>query len=230
VKIKNLLTSLILITANHVQAGDFRAGGHDGNGGDAIVCTQGNTKTAELLDFYEARVMRGIQIDLGSENLSVQDKVDWALSRLRRLDTKRAERYAKRIATFKDDAQFLSGYELPDISDSAQVFLPANCKIEQLVVQRLNPPKGEKQFLVNEEIWNLLNNTNKAGILLHEAIYEEMLEIGVVRNSIKARYMNSKISSSVKEFDTPAKAECFLISMSLESYRGRSEFYDCVVE
>ena len=45
------------------------AGDERGNGGDAVVCRDqvGKITKVELLDYYEARVMRNIQIDLGSD-------------------------------------------------------------------------------------------------------------------------------------------------------------------
>ena len=53
------------------------AGGSSaGNGGNTIVCFDGNnqTKSVELLDFYEASVKRGITPDLGDDTLSADDK------------------------------------------------------------------------------------------------------------------------------------------------------------
>lgn len=238
-RLKLLIASLILASfsqalgANLQRLKSFESrgggGGHDGNGGDAVVCTQNGKVTAELLDFYEARVMREIQIDLGPAELSVEAKVDMALGRLRTISPARADRYAARIASFASDAQFFTRISLPDINDSKHVLLPVNCKIEQLVIQRQNPPPGTKKFLVNEDLWVLLSNTDRAGILLHEAIYEEALERGA-SNSVKTRYFTSKISSSLAEVKGPVKARCFFIGLGLDAKDSdNNAFTQCYV-
>lgn len=198
-----------------------------GNGGDAVVCTDSHgRKTAELLDYYEARALRGIAIDLGPEELSVSEKVDMALSRLALSRPERAAGYAYRIENFYRDAQFLKGYRLQDIADSKHVSLPRGCEIEQLVIQRPVRPANEALFLVNEDIWDLLDNTNKAGILLHEAIYEEALQMNA-NNSINTRYLNSKISSSLPVFRDEMEANCFFFNLGLESARSYEIWNRC---
>lgn len=239
-KLKLLIATLVLATFSQAFAVNqqqlqrlkslqSRGGGHDGNGGDAVVCTQNGKVTAELLDFYEARVMRDIKIDLGPADLSVEAKLDIALGRLREISPARADRYAALIANFHANAEFLTRYNLPDVTDSKHVLLPSNCSIKQLVIQRKNPPAGEKKFLVNQDLWVLLSNTDRAGILLHEAVYEEALERGAT-NSIKTRYFNSKISSSLAEINGPVKARCFFIGLGLDAKDTDSKaFTQCYV-
>lgn len=188
-----------------------------GNGGDAVVCRDSeDRKTAELLDYYEARTLRGIIIDMGPADLSVQSKADLALDRIARVRPEWAARYAHRIQNFYRDAQFLKGYSLQDIPDSRHLTLPNGCKIEQLVIQRPVRPENEALFLVNEDLWDLLDNTNKAGILLHEAIYEEALKMGA-KNSINTRYLNSKISSALPAFKNEEDENCFFFNLGLEN-------------
>lgn len=242
-KLKLLIATLVLATSGQAFAGNVQlqrlkslesrggnGGGHDGNGGDAVVCNQNGKITAELLDFYEARVMRDIQVNLGPAELSVDAKLDIALRRLRKISPERADRYSLLIQNFHNEAHFFSGYNLPDINDSKHVLLPVNCSIKQLVIQRKNPPAGEKKFLVNQDLWILLNNTDRAGILLHEAIYEEALERGAT-NSIKVRYFNSKISSSIAEIKSPEQARCFFIGQGLDAKDSNSKaFSQCYIK
>ncbi len=181
---------------------------HVGNGGDVVVCRNDKNEitSIELLDFYEARDLRQITYDLGDATVNVNEKIQSALNRLSRLDPYRAEQYLKSAQSFMEKAHFVQNKELPDISDSGHLIFPAGCKVEQIVisdVRQLFPedqlwlPKG-KSFIVNAALWNspLFNNDHKAGLILHEVIYEEARKSFDHSSSVYARYLNSYVTSA----------------------------------
>ena len=59
-----------------------------GNGGEVIACRDlsGKLVSIELLDIFEARILRGQKMDLGGSQLSLNEKVEIALSRIARRD------------------------------------------------------------------------------------------------------------------------------------------------
>src|SRR4051794_27132981 len=70
-------SSLLSIGDDSLKMLPLMVGHERGNGGDAVVCRDHDDKiiSVELLDFFEARNMRGIYLDLGDDSLSVDQKV-----------------------------------------------------------------------------------------------------------------------------------------------------------
>jgi hypothetical protein len=171
-----------------------------GNGGKGVVCRDGSGKvlSARLLDFFEADT-RGIKIDLGDATLSYQQKIGFALKRLDALDHFRSIRYTARVSDFMSDqnTKFLSGVTLESTEDSYEIAIPAGCAVEQLIVRK--PPQftEDRLWTVSQDLWNDLDDNNKAGLVLHEIVYDEVLTqpVNPQDNSINARYYNSYLSS-----------------------------------
>ena len=112
---------------------------HIGNGGDVVVCRSEDGSTIEsiqLLDFYEAFHRRRIQIDLGAAELSFQQKIELALSRLDPMDKGRADKYRSWVATFFDEA-FMLPEQLNDEPDSRHISMPR--VVLNLTTSVLNP-------------------------------------------------------------------------------------------
>ncbi len=70
-----------------------------GNGGNAVVCRNGGNSitSIELLDFYEARVLRQIKLKLETGSLNFKEIVTKKLGELARLAPKRAALYSTYI-------------------------------------------------------------------------------------------------------------------------------------
>lgn len=182
------LMMIMALTATQLIASLAVAETTVGNGGDLVVCRNSQNKitSVELLDYFEARELRGIVADIAS--------TDQAIDRLKRLSPKRAERYRAAIADFNANALFKSGVELTDVPDSDHDLLPAGCKIEQLAIQRKPQFPEDKLYLINKDLWDLMSARDQAGLKLHEIIYRDTLDAGKT-DSKTARYFNSLISS-----------------------------------
>lgn len=141
------------------------AGVISGGGGKGVVCRfpAGNIETAETLDLYEGRVLFGLQSPIESnEPYAVQ--VAQALERIPVVSRGAIEVYANLV--LKNLRFAPVGSELTPINDSFEAVLPKNCKAEQLANYY-----NDKLILVSEEIWQKLSETNKAALILHEAVY-----------------------------------------------------------
>lgn len=180
---KKIIGIMILLVANFAAAETTV-----GNGGDLVVCRHqdGSIKSVELLDYFEARELRGIHADINS--------AAEALDRLKRLSPKRAARYQLAVNEFHSNALFKAGIELTDISDSDHDLLPSGCKVEQLAIQRKPQFPEDKLYLINKDLWDLMSARDQAGLILHEVIYRDTLDAGKT-DSRTARYFNSIISS-----------------------------------
>lgn len=186
----SLLTIAGLLLSGHVFAGD-----KIGNGGDAIVCrnSSGQIISAELLDYYEAREIRKINIETGPAGDSVENKINLVLARLKHFDNSRVQRYKKYLDLFTAESKILNA-DLVDIPDSEHVSTPKNCHIEQAAIFKEPDISSDPKYFISKEIWTHLDTTNRAGLILHEVIYRTFREDGSV-NSVKARYFHSMLAS-----------------------------------
>jgi hypothetical protein len=129
---------------------------HIGNGGDVLHCPQ--TNRMELLDYYEAKTIRGIDIQLGPDGASINEHIAIALSRLMALDPKRSEKWRKYSESFFDDALFLENVILTDVNDSAHIALPddPDCGIEQIAIQKPPMFPEDHRYTVSQKLWDKL--------------------------------------------------------------------------
>ncbi|MBF0300294.1 MAG: hypothetical protein HQK51_16350 [Oligoflexia bacterium] len=169
-----------------------------GNGGDAVVCKNqtGEIISVEQFDFYEARNIRNINHQLGDISVSPLDKVLLVINKLARLDPVLADKFKITALNFFNQTQFLTDSELTDINDSGGLFIPKGCKLEQIAIARQPQfDDDSKIFFINKDLYDKMDNNNKAGLILHEIVYQEFIKKGE-NNSIKARYFNSKLTSN----------------------------------
>lgn len=189
-----------------------------GNGGDVVVCYDATHKivSAELLDYYEARELSvpAVILEMGDAQLSWQKKVEVVLRRLSKLDPTRQLKYLKRAQQFvmdetsgmAPDAIFKRNITLKDTDDSYHIAVPDGCQVEQVAIQIHNDLPGRPTFTIDRELWDLLDEANKAGLVLHEIIYEELLSLGA-KNSYNARYANSSLAG--EQFKKTTQSEYF---------------------
>lgn len=168
------------------------AGNEVGNGGNAVVCP----KRVELLDIYEAGILRRTKVD---PSLKGSDPFQIAKERLALLseaDPKSVKIYEAELERLKKEISFEDELVLKPIDDSLHAFEPKEkgCKITQLAVFRKKPLPGEKLVLVEKTIWQRMSPIHQAGLLLHEAIYKHLSDLGE-KDSSKARYLVSYVLS-----------------------------------
>ena len=193
-KSKLLAALVVFMLSKSAMAGGSSAG----NGGNTIVCFDGNNqiKSVELLDFYEARIKRGITPDLGADTLSVDDKVALAISRIKGISMQMSEQMAGTTSNFKYQSVFLPGIRLVAVDDSDHLFVPAGCQQEQTAIQKTPEFPGDKLYNIDQDLWNHMDANNRAGLILHEAFYHIALTQGKPEDSVPVRFLVSSISSA----------------------------------
>jgi len=148
----------------NMKPGQNSAGGVDGGGGKSVVCrnAEGVITSAELLDLYEGSTMYGLNIKKSTTPYAEQ--VESALLVLPASSRALTEAYAHIV---RDKMTVLPvGTEIAPVDDSLEVVTPKNCRPEQLA--RFY---SQDKILVNGEIWERLDETNRAALILHEAVY-----------------------------------------------------------
>lgn len=185
---------LILSSAIHAQTNTLMTNGNGvGNGGDLVICND----SLELLDFVEAR-MKGEKLIL-SESIEYKAQVQKVISRLQALDEKLFKQYSKVFSTIDHRLKFIPNASFRDVPDSLEIALPKGCRIEQAAIQRF---EGKKNLInISQDLWSKMSSSTKAGLILHEIIYEHFILMGE-KNSIKARAFNAFLNSEkATQFD-----------------------------
>lgn len=185
-----------------------------GNGGDVVVCENqaGVIQSIELLDFYEGRILKGIKTDFGPQARTVEEKVAAALTRLERVSPARAKLYKERALQFFADTLFLEDGHLADIRDAGDIVIPNGCRIAQIANQSTPLYPDDKRYVIDSSLWTALDTDSQAGLILHEIIYREAIELGH-ENSVSTRLLNSGLCSQKIEAMTVSQYTRFLTDL-----------------
>lgn len=190
---------VIILMSIAIIALQSQAGGSVNNGGSGVYCD--NKQEVELFDYFEARTLRGIQIDLGGNNLNYMEKVKLALSRIKNLDPFYYNKFTIGVEHFLSETKFISNANLTPIPDIESPVLPIDCHIKQIAIQKLPLFPGDSYFLIDQNLWDRMSEDSKAGLVLHEIIYRQILHETSQTTSLRARYLNALISSkSIEKF------------------------------
>ena len=192
------------------------AGNEVGNGGNGVVCKD----RVELLDIYEAKVLRKIAIDPAIKGTDPFGIAEQRLEILKEVDSKSAQIYLSELKLLKTEISFEDGIKLKPIDDSLHSFEPkeAGCKVSQLAVFRKKRLPGEKQVLIDKNVWERLNPVNQAGLILHESIFKHLSDLGE-KDSTKARYLVSFILTEEFSKKNPEIYWTLIKKMRLTIYR-----------
>lgn len=201
---KTLLSSnlfLVLSIYSHLSFGNAKV---IGNGGDVVVCKDNDgIQSIESLDRYEARAIYGFTPKV-SDGKDLDEKVLNTIKRFEDLHPTRAIRYSNWLTHFKKEAVFLDNISLEDIKDTQHTVLPNGCEIQQLVVQYPEGSPQPKRYVFDNDLWNLLDEENKAIVILHELILREAIDkTNQNTNSIGTRVLNAYLFSDLLKDLTP---------------------------
>lgn len=140
--------------------------GEKGNGGYAIVCrdNSGEITSAELLDIYEGRVLykRSYAVDMNSTS----ELIEVAKSRIGDYGSF-LNKLNKELSLINQNLIFIpNGNELEPTDDAFPPIKKKGCQFEQLANYT-----NIGEVLVSQEIYDNLDNVNKAALFIHEAVY-----------------------------------------------------------
>ncbi len=172
---KTYLVLFLLSVSSAVVAGD--KGGMGSGGGDAVVCYDNNTiKSSTLLDLYEGQNIFSDNVITDQSDKTYNDYLELALKRLEntayglygvsknKLQVISLREAVKHIETKK--RLISKSVVLSPINDSFEVFVPKNCVVAQAAAF-----VDEETILFDSNIWESMSELDKAGLILHEALY-----------------------------------------------------------
>lgn len=236
----------LLLFLMHFSAWAAGGGNGIGNGGPVFAyptqdyrgCKSLSSYTrAEIVDYHFARKEWGLLPDLGAPEdwkevpgLDLLEEgylkpVKFVLHRLRRLSPDRAERYWKSALEFQADHRKRKDVCLTRIPDDNLRYTPVGADPLQIVIHSDPKVPEDARYLVSEDLWKLLDETNRAGLILHEVIYREALENGQ-DNSYLTQYFNAWISSKKIETLTQEQFNDLLKRVSFKTVEIQGLPYD----
>jgi hypothetical protein len=172
---------LILLSINSALAGDTK-----GNGGNALVCMNEDSKSHLLaLDHYEARDKFPHDVP-PFEGESDVDLALGLLERISKLDKHRYFRMRLAIQNFYSAVKWVN-FPLGRVVDTGQYSIPDDCKLYQVVNQNRNILPRGKKYLIEKDIWDKLSFDDRGVLILHEVLYFEAPN----KTSEKIRLFNS---------------------------------------
>jgi hypothetical protein len=197
------LTGILALVTMSLSVSAFArpgfAGPNDGGGGKGVVCRNedGSIKSVELLDLWEARMLYDHEIV--SSKASIDDQIKAGIERLKNVVVYPYEvHYADRLLKGGDaladslrrfaipinsenwgNVKRLRGVTLAPTQDSFEDASPTGCQIEQLVRYKdAGLGGGTNEALMNQDLVDRMDLTNKAALALHEALYAVLREFG----------------------------------------------------
>lgn len=157
-----------------------------GNGGVSVVCRDVNERilSAELLDIYEGKVLYGKNYN---NNLDSDKKVELAqLKLISHPDFSSA--FQEELAKVKAILMYVPvGNILTPTNDAFPTILKKGCAFEQVANYT-----DDGDLLVSQEIYNHLNEVDKAALLVHETVYAIFRESGAT-DSRQARKFTAEL-------------------------------------
>lgn len=182
IKIAMFLLSLNLSLA---FAGDTK-----GNGGNAIVCMDENSKNHLLaLDHYEAITKFGRDESLLESESDIELALE-IIERISKLDKHRYFRMRLAIQNFYAAVKWVK-FPLGRVVDTGAFSIPDDCKLYQVVNQNRKILSRGKKYLIDKNMWERLKTRDRAVLILHEILYFEAPN----KTSEKIRLFNSILIS-----------------------------------
>lgn len=151
-------------------------GADSSGGGVAVVCRNSDDtiKSVELLDLYEGRIVYNLKIV--KQGNDFQENLDAITLKLDTVfgDLKLKKAPSKNIGKAIKDMNLLQGdVSLAPVNDANVIVIPNNCDLEQIAHY-----KNNSILLINSNLWNMMDDLNKAALIAHEAVYLYQRELG----------------------------------------------------
>ena len=168
------------------------------NGGNAVVCSPGsNNPHIELLDYYELRLNGGKLSLQGNDHIEMLKNL---FAKWKKIAPERMALYSQWLTDFKDEVGLYSGITIPAIPDTGSIAIPQGCELKPIGFQRADSDvlPGVKRYVISKDLWDLMPEIQKAGLVLHELIYREGIK-AKHSSSFPTRYLNGYLSSAIPD-------------------------------
>jgi len=194
-KVSLISCFVVLLSAFY---GSAWAGTGSSGGGPSVVCNgpDGKIATAQILDLEEAGVRFGLTLASSSEPAVAQ--LTTAFNRLAGQNWFLASDVEDALSIVESKVAFLPpGYVMApgvDLGDSYAAIIPEGCSLEYAGYY-----ESDGTLRISRDIWNHLDQTNRAALFMHEALYMVARNVSGQDNSLISRELNGYLFSTVQD-------------------------------
>lgn len=191
------------------QAGPITSGG-----GQSVVCINENQTiaSAEMFDLYEGRVLYDWLplSDQRDYKLQLSDIIG-KLSTSRQLDPFFADELNRELIAIEKRTRFIQDAEIKIIDDSKSPIIPHKpCVLAQVAIY-----DSTGFIFINKMIWNHFDETSKAALIFHEALYSYLRKTNET-TSVRTRRIVSYLFSG-KNFKNKKIPSDYIVCTSKQS-------------
>ncbi len=172
-----------------------------GSGAKAVLCEKSDKSTAvELLDFYEARVLYGLEF---SENFKSLDEAKEKLAQLLAkhfLSPEYSTNLEEEIKFYRQEINYFFEHRIRFIQSDKKLKLtedilpPVNDSNCQLVQASLY--HQESLVLVDKNLWDKMSFSNKVGLIANEMLHLSARKLGSTNSAMSRRLVGQLFSKS----------------------------------
>lgn len=193
---KNFSALLLTMLLSH----QVMARGEKGHGGGAFVCrnANGGIISAELVDFYEGKTEYNLAIKQSPSE--IEDQVNRAVMKYMSATGGNNE-FLQSVQDVQAIMNIASNAVLENTNDFNLRVAPKTCVGGKITFEQLANYTDDGKLTVDQEIYDTLSNTAKAGLIIHEASYLLARKWHDSLSSREARRLTAYLFSS-----TPASA------------------------
>lgn len=141
--------------------------GNEGGGGYAVVCrdNQNEITNVKMLDLYEAEY--AYQVNVWNKSNDTKAIVNEAFNKLNNSMDQADVHLLPIVNRIYKIARFVPKVAKPaTIDDVDPIIIPTECSMEQVALY-----VNDELLLIDLEVWEMMDNTNKAALYIHEAVY-----------------------------------------------------------
>ena len=152
-------------------AGEGAGGGKDvGNGGHSIVCrdASGRIVSAYMYDLWEGENIRSPRIVTNRKGYGHELQLGLAVSGFANIDNRFLRALDLEVERIKNNINDVRGIRLGPTSDLGLIASPYGCGVEQMANYT---ETDDFKILRSLDIWEALQETDKAAWFVHEALY-----------------------------------------------------------
>lgn len=190
-KTQMIVSLVVVLFSFHAWA----IGDEKENGGDVVSCS-GSSNNYQLLDLYEATALHHLP-PVPAKGTTLGEIFEERMKALEGIDGTRAALYREYMKNFTAEARFVPDSDFTNIPDEGFKAPPVGCALYQIVVQYDIPTPDGIRYMINQDLWNHLNEENRAGLLIHEFMYREGRQPqNNFRTSSGVRYFNALVHSA----------------------------------
>ena len=147
------------------------AGYEVGNGGGGIACD--NHTSVQLADYSELVTPAQVHLQYASAT-TWPKKVADLLNRIQSKNPARVALYLNWLNQFLNEARFLQDSHLNPSADVGLVPIPNGCKYVQIAGQIEPDVSMPYRYIIDQNLWDRMDENSKAGLVLHELIWREV--------------------------------------------------------